>query len=54
VFIYLHLEKALADGIKFFISPNGVVLTAGVNDSGVIPPEYFLKVERRSVRLKAE
>ena len=42
--IYLNLEKALNDGIKFFKSENGVVLTEGVNGEGYLPKEYFSKV----------
>ncbi|CAG9101303.1 unnamed protein product [Plutella xylostella] len=43
VFIYLDLQKALDDGLKFFESENGVILTAG-NKDGYILPKYFLKV----------
>ncbi|KAG7301924.1 hypothetical protein JYU34_013342 [Plutella xylostella] len=43
VFIYLDLQKALDDGLKFFESENGVILTAG-NEDGYILPKYFLKV----------
>lgn len=42
--IYLDFEKALKDGIEFFRSENGVVLTAGVNNEGYLPKDYFLKV----------
>lgn len=44
VLIYLDLEKALKDGITFFKSENGVVLSEGVNNEGYIPKEYFKKV----------
>lgn len=43
VAIYLDIEKAMADGIKFYLSNNGVILTEGLN--GVITEEYFQKVE---------
>ena len=39
VFIVIDMEKALADGIEFYRSANGVILTSGVN--GVLEPKYF-------------
>jgi len=42
VMIYIDTAKAIADGMKFFLSTNGVILTEGFN--GVIPPEFFSKV----------
>ena len=44
VLIYIDLEKALKDGILFFRSENGVVLTEGLNNEGYLPKDYFLKV----------
>uniref|UniRef100_H2YMN6 2'-phosphotransferase n=1 Tax=Ciona savignyi TaxID=51511 RepID=H2YMN6_CIOSA len=44
VSIYLDLEKALNDGLKFFQSSNKVVLTEG-DIYGRIHPKYFKKVE---------
>ncbi len=44
VLIYLDMEKALSDGIKFFLSENKVVLTPGVGEEGVILPQYFKNV----------
>ena len=44
VLIFVDLEKALADGIKFFKSENGVVLTEGENGEGFLSKEYFKKV----------
>ena len=44
VLIYVDLEKALHDGIKFFKSENGVVLTEGVKEEGRLPKDYFGKV----------
>ncbi|KAJ1956411.1 Protein transport protein Sec24B [Linderina pennispora] len=44
-FIYVDAARAMQDGIDFYLSENGVVLSAGEGDSGVIPPEYFSKVE---------
>jgi RNA:NAD 2'-phosphotransferase (TPT1/KptA family) len=40
----LDLEKALKDGVTFFKSENGVVLTEGVKGEGYIPKDYFKKV----------
>jgi 2'-phosphotransferase len=42
--VYVDLEKALEDGIKFFKSENGVILTDGVKGEGHLPKEYFSKV----------
>jgi 2'-phosphotransferase len=39
VFIVIDMEKALSDGIEFYRSANGVILTSGVN--GVLEPKYF-------------
>lgn len=39
VFILIDMEKALADGIVFYRSANGVILTSGVN--GILEPKYF-------------
>eukprot|EP01080_Neovahlkampfia_damariscottae_P003220 gene3220-5535_t len=44
VLIYLDLDKALKDGIKFYKSENGVILSPGVGEKGLIDPKYFLKV----------
>ncbi|KAJ1952526.1 tRNA 2'-phosphotransferase [Dipsacomyces acuminosporus] len=46
-FIYIDIEKALSDGIEFFISENGVVLSNGLDGSGIIPAKYFAKVVLR-------
>lgn len=43
VLVYLDLEKALKDGVLFFKSANGVVLTDGINGEGYLPKEYFKK-----------
>lgn len=43
VHIFIALDKALAGGVKFYESENGVVLTAG-NDTGFLEPQYFSKV----------
>ncbi|XP_060570625.1 tRNA 2'-phosphotransferase 1-like isoform X2 [Ruditapes philippinarum] len=38
--IEIDLQKALADGYKFYKSENDVILSEG-NGNGVIPPKYF-------------
>lgn len=43
VLIFLNVRKALADGMKLYISDNKVVLTEGFD--GVVPVEYFEKIE---------
>ena len=45
VLIFINLEKALAAGIKFYLSSNGVVLTPG-NELGFLDPKFFSRVER--------
>jgi 2'-phosphotransferase len=48
VVIYVNMERAMAAGIRFFKSSNGVILTKGLDDSGVLPPAFFDNVEDRS------
>ncbi|XP_068182587.1 tRNA 2'-phosphotransferase 1 isoform X1 [Antennarius striatus] len=45
--VYIDVPKALADGIEFFWSDNGVLLTAG-NAEGKLLPKYF----SRAIRLR--
>ncbi|KAJ3969383.1 KptA family-domain-containing protein [Lentinula raphanica] len=45
ILIYIDIEKALADGIRFYLSTNGVVLCPG-NEFGFLEPKYFQRVER--------
>jgi hypothetical protein len=47
VLIYIDLPKAMAAGVKFYMSSNGVVLTRGVGESGVLPAVYFSRAVRR-------
>lgn len=46
ILIYIDIQAALAAGIKFFVSENGVILTEG-NVQGFLPYEFFTKVESR-------
>lgn len=47
IYIFIDLTKALADGILFYESENGVILTDG-NDKGFLEPKYFSKVIDKS------
>ncbi len=44
IMIYLNLPRALADGLPFFLSTNGVILSPGVGTTGTVPMEYFARV----------
>ena len=47
--IWVDVRRAIASGIRFFESSNGVLLTGGVD--GVLPPEYIVEVvDRRTGR----
>lgn len=52
VYIYLdvpHCASAVTDGIiEFYRSDNGVILTAGIDNNGILPPEYFSHVVESS------
>jgi 2'-phosphotransferase len=52
VYIYIDAASAMAAGIKFFISSNGVILSEGID--GIIAPEYFAKVEFKSDLLESD
>lgn len=43
-FIYINIAMAMAQGIRFYQSHNAVILSKGLNDSGVIPVEFFEKI----------
>lgn len=44
ILIYLDMEKAMNDGIEFYMSSNKVVLSQGVGEEGLIDKKYFSKV----------
>ncbi|XP_057805551.1 uncharacterized protein LOC131020632 isoform X2 [Salvia miltiorrhiza] len=41
--IFLDVRKALEEGMKLYVSDNGVILTEGFD--GVVPVKYFQKIE---------
>lgn len=43
VLIYIDVQKALAAGIKFWLSDNGVVLTEG-DETGLLSKKFFDRV----------
>lgn len=45
-FIHIDTKRAIADGIKFYESSNGVILTAGKD--GVLEKKYFEEIQIRS------
>lgn len=44
VYIYVNGKMCAEDGIRFFRSDNGVILTAAENEEGLLPVKYFRKV----------
>jgi len=42
VFIVIDMKKAMEDGIEFYCSTNGVILTSGIN--GILEPKYFTNI----------
>ena len=44
ILISVNAVKAIQDGIPFFLSQNGVVLTPGKESSGMLPCEYFTAI----------
>jgi len=45
VLFYIDVKKAVADGVGFWRSDNDVILTSGINEEGVLPMEYVIRVE---------
>lgn len=43
IYVYIDAAKAMAAGIKFFRSANGVILTPG-DENGLVAPSLFDKV----------
>jgi 2'-phosphotransferase len=44
VLVYVNAAAAMALGVIFFVSANGVILTPGIGPQGVVPPAAFEKV----------
>jgi 2'-phosphotransferase len=44
VYIFVDVHKCVTDNISIYKSDNGVLLTAGVDDSGILPMRYFSHV----------
>mmetsp|Transcript_20901 Transcript_20901/g.23872 ORF Transcript_20901/g.23872 Transcript_20901/m.23872 type:complete len:231 (+) Transcript_20901:57-749(+) len=44
IYIYMDATKCSETGIQFFESTNGVLLTAGVENTGMLPSEYISHV----------
>jgi len=44
IYIYINGSKCANDSIKFYKSDNGVILTAGVKEEGILSLQYFDKV----------
>lgn len=49
--IYIDIVKAITDGIPFYLSSNGVVLTPGDNQHHMLGVQYFTKVEDQNAQL---
>ncbi|KAF2020636.1 hypothetical protein BU24DRAFT_4938 [Aaosphaeria arxii CBS 175.79] len=47
VLVYVDIERAIDEGIKFFVSENGVILSEG-DEGGFVPTKLFKRVERRT------
>lgn len=44
IYIFVDGTKCAEDGVLFYRSDNGVILTAGVDEQGMLPIRYFEKV----------
>ena len=51
VYIYVDAAKCARDGVVFYRSDNGVLLTAGVQNEGTLQPMYFLRVTDSSGKI---
>lgn len=47
VLIYVDVAAAMGAGVVFYRASNGVILTAGLNGSGVLPVEFIQRVVER-------
>lgn len=44
IYIYINGQKCAKDSVPFYQSDNGVILSAGVKEEGIIPVQYFDRV----------
>mmetsp|Transcript_76614 Transcript_76614/g.153804 ORF Transcript_76614/g.153804 Transcript_76614/m.153804 type:complete len:221 (-) Transcript_76614:221-883(-) len=44
VLVYINGAKAMAHGVQFFTSTNGVILSPGLGTNGIVAPELFSQV----------
>jgi len=51
VYIYVDGEMCAKQGIQFFRSDNGVLLTAGVDDEGILPVSFLSQVTDASGKI---
>ena len=51
VYIYVDGAKCAKDGVVFYRSDNGVLLTAGFQNEGTLQPIYFLRVTDSSGKI---
>ncbi|KAM9957706.1 hypothetical protein ACTFIW_012675 [Dictyostelium discoideum] len=42
--VYIDVPLLLQDGIDLYLSQNNVALTDGLNNTGILPPKYFIKI----------
>ncbi|KAF9442254.1 hypothetical protein P691DRAFT_779493 [Macrolepiota fuliginosa MF-IS2] len=53
ILIFIHVQKALDAGIKFYLSDNGVVLTEG-DETGYLKTKFFDRVEIAKTRIAVD
>ena len=41
--VWVDVARGVREGVPFFLSANGVVLSPGEGDTGAIPPRLFLR-----------
>ena len=46
VAVWVDVERGVAEGVPFYVSANGVVLSPGEGDSGIVPARLFLRAHR--------
>ena len=51
IYIFIDAQKCAEDGMVFFQSDNGVLLTAGDGSGGILPIQYFSHVTDASGKI---